>query len=126
MSETPAEAWARCRPWIEAALEHGGGTHTIGDVQGLIERGQAHFWPGERAAIVTEFWTTPRLKSLNFWLLGGDLKALLRMRPQIEAWAVRHGCGRAMGGGVHRGWARVLGGAGYRPHWTIYCKELRP
>jgi hypothetical protein len=125
-AQTPGEAWRRCRPFIEAALVHAGGGHGIGDVQALIERGQAHFWPGERCAVVTEFWTSPRLKALNFWLLGGDLKELLRMRPAIEAWAAGQGCARAMGGGVHPGWARVLGKAGYEPRWTIYCKELIP
>ncbi len=124
--ETPAAAWARCRPWIETALAHAGGGHRIEDVEAGLRAGHLHFWPGQGAAVVTEFWTSPRLKALNFWLLGGDLKELLRMRPSIEAWAKDQGCGRVLGGGVHPGWARVLARAGYAPRWTIYCKELTP
>ncbi len=124
VSEGAGEAWLRCRPYIESALAHAGGTHSLQDVARLIEAGQAHFWPGDGCAVVTEFWTTPRLKALNFWLLGGRLKALLALRPHIEAWALEQGCDRAMGGGVHAGWARVLARAGYEPRWTIYCKEL--
>jgi hypothetical protein len=126
MSEDVAAAWRRCRPWIEAALAHEGGGHDIGDVARRIEDGRAHFWPGDRCAIVTEFWIAPRLKTLNFWLLGGELKALLAMRAPIEAWAIGQGCGRAIGGGVHPGWGRVLAKAGYRPRWTLYGKDLTP
>jgi hypothetical protein len=124
--ETAPQAWARCRPYIVAALAQGGYTHTPEDVRRLVEAGAAHFWPGRRCAVVTEFWTAPRIKTLNFWLLGGELKELLRLRPGIEAWAAAQGCRRALGGGVHPGWARVLKSAGYAPGWTVFCKDLTP
>jgi GNAT superfamily N-acetyltransferase len=124
MSETPAEAWTRCRPFIAAALAHAGGTHDIDDVAHLIARGRAQFWPGRRCAVVTEFYDYPKLKACNLWLLGGDLRELLRMRPVIEAWAREQGCTRMLGGGPRRGWTRLLGPLGYRPDWIIYRKEL--
>jgi hypothetical protein len=126
MPETPAQAWARCRPYLEAALEHAGGTHAIEDVARLIEQGRAHFWPGRRCAAVTEFYDYPRLKACNFWLVGGDLKELLRLEPIIAAWARGQGCERMLGGGPRAGWARLLGPRGYRPGWTIYSKDLTP
>lgn len=124
--ETAADAWARCRPYVEAALAEAGGTHGIDDVARLIAEGRAHFWPGRRCAVVTEFYDYPRLKACNMWLLGGDLRELLAMRPVIEAWARGQGCARVVGGGPRRGWERVLRGSGYRPGWIIYCKELSP
>jgi hypothetical protein len=118
--------WVRCGPYIEAALAESRQTHGPADVLLAVGSGRAHFWPGARCAVVTEFWEAPRLKALNFWLLGGDLKELLVMRPQIEAWAIGQGCKQAIGGGVHdrRGWGRVLESGGYRPRWTIYEKDL--
>ncbi len=124
--ESPAQAWARCRPWLEAALARAGGTHGIEDVAQRIAEGGAQFWPGARGAVVTEIYDYPRLKACNYWLLGGDLKALLQMQPAIEAWARGQGCARMLGGGPRRGWARVLEPLGYRPQWIIYTKELRP
>lgn len=124
MIETPAAAWVRCSPYIEAALAHAGGTHDIEDVRAGIEAGDFHLWAGQRCAVVTEIIDAPRLKTLNFWLLGGDLRELLHMRPVIEHWAREHGCGRVIGGGVHGAWARVLKSAGYRPRWTIFSKDL--
>jgi hypothetical protein len=128
MTETIAQTWARCRPYVEAALARSDGGHSIEDVAAGIEAEVFHFWPGERCAVVTEFLTSPRVKTLNFWLLGGDLKELLQMRPVIEAWAKAQGCTQAIGGGVSDkpGWERILAKAGYRPRWTIYAKELMP
>jgi GNAT superfamily N-acetyltransferase len=126
VGETAPQAWARCRPWLEAALERAGGTHGIDDVARLVERGDAHFWPAAACAVVTEFYFYPRLKACNFWLLGGNLKALLALQPVIETWARAQGCTRMLGGGPRAGWTRVLAPRGYRPAWTIYCKELRP
>ena len=85
--EPAPEAWARCRPYLQAALEHASGTHGIEDVAQLVEEGRAQFWPGARCAVVTEFYDYPKLRACNFWLLGGDLTELLAMLPAIEAWA---------------------------------------
>lgn len=123
MRESPSEAWARCRPHIEAALEHSGDTHAIEDVEAGIEAGIYHFWPGQACAVVTEFWDRPRIKILNFWLLGGNLRELRAMREHIEEWATQNGCRRALGGGRPE-WARVLKTSGYSPRWTIVSKEL--
>lgn len=126
MTETAAAAWSRCRPYIDAALAHAGGGYRIEDIEAGIESGLFHFWPGSRCAVVTEFQSAPHLKVLNFWLLGGELKELLAMRPHIERWAKAHGCARAIGGGVadKPGWGRILAAGGYEPRWIIYSKEL--
>lgn len=116
--------WERCKPWIEAALEYAHGTHLIEDVWDLVLRGEAHFWPGRRAAIVTEFSDFPRLKALHFWLCGGDMHELLdEMRPAVEAWGCLNNCTRFTTCG-RPGWARVLKGAGYAPEWHVCRKDV--
>jgi hypothetical protein len=116
--------WERCRPWLEAALAHDGGFHDLVDVAKAIEAGEAHFWPGERSAVVTQFWNFPRRKAVNVWLAGGDLSELVdQMRPDIEAWARAHGCTHFIIAG-RPGWARALKASGFAPLWTALGKEL--
>lgn len=118
----PAEQWQRCRPWIEAALDTCV-THGIEDIEAGIVSGLYQFWPGKRCAIVTEIATFPKGRVLNIWLLGGDLKELMQMRPHVEAWGKAQGCKWADGFG-RPGWGRVLGKHGYRAVGTSYSKGL--
>lgn len=114
-------AWERCAPWLEAALEHSSGTHTLADVKACVERGTALFWAGKDAAMVTEITDYPQLKALNFWLAGGDLAELRdTLRPLAEAYAKAHGCRFATIVG-RAGWARALG---YSPVHSTCAKEL--
>lgn len=115
--------WARCAPWIEGALAYAGGTHLIEDVREMVLAGDAQFWPGERAAIVSEVLVYPRLKNLHLWLVGGDLKELLRMRLVLEAWGAARGCVKVTTAG-RPGWRRVLGKHGYGAGWDVCVKEL--
>lgn len=118
--------WQRCRPWIEAALIRGGDTYKIEDVEQILCKGRALFWPGKGCAAVTEF--IGRNDSvLNFWLVGGDLKELVgEMRPFIEQWAKDRGCTKAIGSfsGTRKGWGRVLENLGYSPASTTLVKDL--
>lgn len=121
---TPSEEWVRCKPWLMAALEHDGGFNTIEDVETRIAAGDAHFWPGKRAAGVTEFMAFPRCKALNFWLVGGDLDELLdHMMPAAEAWARTQGCTKTVAFG-RRGWKPKLAERGFSEGWTVFVKEL--
>lgn len=114
--------WARCRPWIEAALTTCP-THDIADVEAGINAGAFQFWPGQRCAVVTEIAAYPKGRMLNFWLLGGDLKELLTLRPGIEAWGRLHDC-RWVDGSGRTAWGRVLAKHGYRQGPTSFLKEL--
>ena len=62
VSKNPIE---RCRPWIEAALEYSGGTHTFEDISEGIQDGRMQLWPATRGCIVTEIVVYPRKKYLN-------------------------------------------------------------
>ena len=124
MSGFDAE-WARCAPWIEAALERAGNTHAIEDIRGLVLAQDAQFWPGERSAIVTEILIYPKARLLHLWLAGGDLIELTEgLLPRIEAWGreVEH-CARSTLMG-RAGWERTLAPLGYAPAARLLTKEL--
>jgi hypothetical protein len=114
----------RCTPYIAAALEYSGGTHTVADVAEMIREGRAQFWPGLRSAIVTEINEYPRIKILNFFLAGGDIDELAIMSKFIENWAKMAGCQRITLVG-RRGWERsFLKERGYKPKWFVLAKEI--
>ena len=98
--------WERCRPWIEAALEHQD-THGIEDIERLVESGHAQFWPGRRCAVVTEVVSYPRYRALCLWLAGGDLDDLVALSRCIAAWGRAKGASRLVING-RPGWARAL------------------
>ena len=67
------EEMERCREWIEAALEHGGGTHDFDDIYEAVSSGYMQFWPADDACAVTEVITYPKKKVLHIFLAGGTL-----------------------------------------------------
>lgn len=121
---TPAqEDWERCKAWIAAALVHARGTHELEDVESGIADGTYQFWPGKNAAIVSEIIQYPRLRALNFWLIGGDLNELKDMEPSITDWAKAAGCSRVMGVG-RKGFERAFTNHGFTLWWTCIAKEI--
>ena len=116
--------WRRCAPWLDAALAHAGRTHALPAVWELVAAGQAQFWPGERAAMVTLVEDDPGERRLLIWLAGGDLQELVdRLRPAAERWARGQGCRRVLVIG-RPGWERALAPEGYAPLARIVAKEL--
>ena len=60
--------WARCAPFIDAALAHAGRTHALEHVAGMIEAGEAQLWAGDRSAMVTLVEDEPLERRLLIWL----------------------------------------------------------
>lgn len=119
-----ASAWARCAPWVQAALDDAGNTHTLDDIKALIEQGKCQLWLGEASALVTDIMDWPQERALLLWLAGGDLDELRGvLRPQAEDFGKRIGCRRSMIIG-RQGWARALKEHGYEPMAWICGKEL--
>lgn len=116
--------WARCAPWLQAALDHAGRTHSLADVRAAIEGGGAGFWPGASSALVALIETDPGDTRLLIWLAGGDRRELEEaLLPRVEAWGRERGCRRALVIG-RDGWARTLRPKGYAPLARIIAKEL--
>lgn len=126
MSEVPDGAWDaefdRVWPLLERALAAYGDTHTKDGIRERCRSGLAQLWTNGEAAIVTsiERYDTG-LSECHQWLAGGEMDAVLAMRPDIEAWAKSLGCTRMMIVG-RKGWARVL--PDYRPLAVTFAKEL--
>lgn len=95
------------RPYIQAALEYGGMSHTFEDVCEMVSSEKAQFWPMPHSAIVTEIIEHPREKILHFFLAGGNLAELEAMTPVILDWGKSIGCTRASLIG-RKGWERTF------------------
>jgi len=84
----------RLRHHVEAALEYSGGTHDFEDVVQMVEDHRLQLWPAKDSVVLTEIIDYPRLKNLHYFLAGGDLDELSKMRPLIESWGKTIGCTR--------------------------------
>lgn len=112
------EELQRCRPWIEAALKHTGGTHDFDDVVAACEQGRMQFWPDPHAAAITEIVVYPKTKVLNVFLAGGELGAILDRIEDAAAWGRSIGC-QTMTMTGRPGWERVLGPLGWAKAKTM-------
>lgn len=121
---TDLEHLERLRHHVEAALEYSGGTHGFDDIVAMVAKNQLQVWPASQSIVLTEIIVYPRLKNLHYFLAGGDLDELSRMRQMIESWGKSIGCTRVSLAG-RRGWAKTfLKDEGYSPQWTVLAKEL--
>lgn len=114
----------RLRHHVEAALEYSGGTHNFEDIAEMVRDHRLQLWPAKDSVVLTEIIVYPRLKNLHYFLAGGDLDELSRMRPLIESWGKSIGCTRVTLAG-RAGWSRsFLKDEGYSSKWTVMAKEL--
>jgi hypothetical protein len=112
-----------CRPWIEDALQYGGGTHTFEDVAERILDGRLQLWPAEDACAVTEIIIFPRKKTIHVFLAGGKMETIIDMIDSAVAWGKEQGCTGMTIAGRH-GWKRVLDKYGYKPVLTVLEKPM--
>ena len=113
----------RCREWIEAALEHSGGTHNFEDIVDGVKAGTFQFWPADDACAITEIVTFPRKKVLHIFLAGGNKDTIVAMDDSAAYFAQLNGCtGMTIAG--RRGWKRVLSEKGYDEAFTVLGKSL--
>ncbi len=113
----------RCWPWLAAAIEKGGSTHSKEQIWSLIEAGGAQFHPLPHGAIVTCILNHPTgIKELNYWLAGGELNELIKGEALITELARSIGCHRVSISG-RPGWKRKF--RDYREASVILVKELQ-
>ena len=103
--------WARCKGYIEAALDST--AWTVDAVEQEIRARRAVLWPFERSAVVTQIHLCPKGRVLKLWIAGGDLNELLRFLPAADNYAREQGCFAVEAEG-RPGWERVLKGYGKR------------
>ena len=113
----------RCQPWIEAALDYSGGTHSLSDVIDGITSGKMQLWPSPKGCIVTEIVVYPRKKMLNVFLGGGELDQLLDMHKDVIAWSKAQGC-EAITITGRFGWKKPLQAHGWKPMHASFIKEI--
>ena len=70
---------ARCRPYIEDALQYCNGTHEFEDIVKAIAESSMQFWPAPRGCMVTEIVVYPRKKVINILEVF-----LIRMQPGLR------------------------------------------
>jgi len=122
-AHTQIDELARCRPWIEAALEYSGGTHNFDDVAEALASGKMQLWPAPKGCIVTEIVVYPRKKVLNVFLGAGELDQLMDMHKDVIAWSKAQGCVAVTITGRH-GWKKPLTKHGWKPLHASYVKEI--
>jgi hypothetical protein len=108
---------------LQKALIYGGDTHSIADVAEMVKDGRARLFENQGGVIISEIVSFPRLKTVNFWLLAGDLRQVLALENQVLDWGCGEGatvataCGRP-------GWGRVAYATGWRSWWPTFHKRL--
>jgi hypothetical protein len=122
-AHNPIDELARCRAWIEAALEYSGGTHNFDDVAEGLASGKMQLWPAPKGCIVTEIVVYPRKKVLNVFLGAGELDQLMDMHKDVIAWSKAQGCVAVTITGRH-GWKKPLTKHGWKPLHASYVKEI--
>jgi len=121
---TALSEWARCRHWIQAAIDISLGFETIEDVEQLLADRTYQFWAGKRSAAITEIVQFKRAKVLIVRMAGGNLNELIEMEKSFCQFACAMGCTKIMGEG-RRGWERVSEHMGYRFGYVVAVKDLR-
>lgn len=108
---------------LEATLDYAGRTHDVADiVQGCRDNRFKWFSNGD-GNIVAEICTFPKLKTVNFFLIFGELKHCLALEHEVLPWAIENGATLATATG-RAGWGRVAAPTGWRPHSINYTKKL--
>ena len=102
----------RCRGWIEAALEYGGGTHIFEDIVDAKD-----------SCLVTEITVYPRKKVLHVFLGGGDLNEILGMHESVVQWAISQGCESLTMTG-RKGWVKALQNDGWKSQLVLLEKRF--
>ncbi len=114
--------WSLCRDALLPAIELTHGTHTEDDILAGLCTGQYKLWRHGSSGVVTDISLFPRMKCLNYFLIGGEMSDIQALNPQIEAYAKENGCTRVTGLAARKGWERFL--ADYTVGGSYMYKDL--
>jgi hypothetical protein len=116
---------ARLVEQVNGVLADDGGLMTLEDIIALARVGRMQVFHRDDAVVVTELLTFPRGRRVNGILAAGNLRSILEIESEVEAFARREGADAIVTHG-RPGWARV----GRRTGWSLqswcYLKHLAP
>lgn len=120
--------WARCKAWIEEALEYANDMYQIEDVERSISDGSMIFIPGLHSAVVLEVNIYSGGKALNVFAGGGEVGYTLqeyidRMDDCVVALAKALDCRWVMHHARPSG-EKIGKRLGYKKLCTIMIKEI--
>lgn len=115
--------YAAWRPLFAEAIDET--FFSLAYLDGLIETGRALFWPGEKAAIVTEVKEYPTgVKAVCGVIAAGQMGEIIEVLiPAAEKWGAENGCAYAVIESRY-GWQKVLEPSGYRSFQLAVRKAL--
>jgi hypothetical protein len=120
-----ATEFEECSHLLEAALAHDPGTHTVADVWGMIDRGEATFLKVNNSVAVIQFLQTPLRKEVLVWLAAGDMADMPMIEQMVCEMGRLEGCQVALFRG-RRGWERsfLTRDDGWHATHVTFQKEL--
>lgn len=122
------DRWTPHRQGLLKAIELLGGTHDEDDVLLAIFGGRAKLLTSEKTAAVIEVVSYPKFKSLNVFLLAGELLDVIAQEPRLESEARALGCKRIEFSGRNE-WRQTMkdrpdGFTGFVARGAAFYKDL--
>ncbi len=116
--------WTAARKLLLPAMNHFHGFYDENDVIAGLLAGIYRLWLWADLAIVTEIIQFPRIKALNFFLIGGDLgKQWEERESDIIQFAISSHCTRIMGRG-RKEWNAAASRHGYNFDCVSYYRDI--
>lgn len=111
------------RDGLEAALQHGGNSHTFDDLVARIITGDLHFYELGECRIVMQLVVYPRFKNYHCFAAAGTQEALDAAQAHMLEMGKHLGCKHiSVGGRV--GWERRLKARGWKHGSTTMYMEI--
>ncbi len=108
---------------VEAVLHDHGDVMTMGDLIDLARAGRVQIFGRDDALIASEILAYPRRKICNAIVAAGNLRSILDMEKDVEAFARAQGADGMVTHG-RPGWGRVGQRTGWKLHSLCYVKSL--
>lgn len=108
---------------ISAALLAGGDLLTIDDLRTQALERRVQWWGDERAAVATEVLSYPRRRILNLFMAAGELRRILALQNDVDAFAQDMGCS-FMVAHARPAWGLVGKPLGWLPRSIQFVREV--
>jgi hypothetical protein len=108
---------------VTAGLEWHGGYLTLEDLIDLARERRVQIWANDSAIAATEILAYPRKRVVNAIVAAGDVRGVLALEPQIEAFA-RSENADAMVTHGRPGWGRIGQRTGWTAHSMLFVRRL--